>query len=435
MNDTPAPDIPDPTSPTPVTPASRPRRVITRPDGVKASRLPGTYAANYSDDPNWRRGVTVLWLLFGLAAAAEFFRALFIAWSGNKGLPPEYEAGRIGAEAVVFLLLWVGWSWPRWLLVAVDFLFGAWFIISVVAPLPTDPRGPVAAHPGVGFATIPQLALGVIYLASATYLAFSADVIGFVRHRREEGRGWVVVPLILIVGATAVLVCNVQPFCKALFEQWRPEAAQFATESLRDMAQNWDVAAYEKRADPEYLKVWTEDQRRLTFGTLAGFGPSHNLPAAKMVDEPQAGVARGGGAFLVSYDCEFGKVRFAHGSGSFGCIVSRHMFGPWQLENLVVSEPEFDPAPAAPAAGAGSPGHSARAVRLGVSDLPCAWAGCSRTQSVSLDWISRAVSSFLFCRPERSEARAQSKDLAISTHAYRRMTRQKTCTARGVRKW
>ena len=68
-----------------------------------------------------------------------------------------------------------------------------------------------------------------------------------------------------------------------------------------------------------------------------------------MVDEPQASVTRSGSSFQVSYDCEFGKVRFAHGSGSFGCLVSRRIFGPWQLEKLVVSEPEFDPAPAVPA--------------------------------------------------------------------------------------
>lgn len=363
MSDTPPPDVPDPSSPTPADPAqNRPRRVITRPDtaikprqpgtvitrpdGNTSSRLPGTYAANYGGDPNWKRGVSVLWLLFGLAAVAEFFRALFLVWSGTRALPLPYETGRIVAEAAVFLLLWVGWSWPRWVLVAVDFLFGVWFILSVVAPLPAGPGGQVARS-APALVTLPQLALGVIYLFTAGYMAFSADVIGFTRHRREEGRGWVIVPLALIVGAYAFVVCNVQPYCQRLFEQWKPQAAQFATESFHAMARNWDVGAYEQRADPEYLKVWTPDQRRMTFGTLAGYGPSTNLPDTKMIDQPQASVTRNGNGFQVSYDCEFGKVRFAKGSGNFGCLVTRRMFGPWQLEKLVVSEPEFDPAPPA----------------------------------------------------------------------------------------
>ena len=351
MNETPPPDIPDPASPTPADPAPvRPRRVITRPDSVKSARMPGTYAGSDSGDPNWKRGVTVLWLLFGAAAVAEFFRALFIVWSGNKGLPPPYEYGRIGAECVVFLLLWVGWSWPRWVLVVVDFLFGAWFIISVVAPLPTGPGAAAPAQSVPAIITIPQLALGMIYLISAGYLAFSADVIGFTRHRREEGRGWVVVPLILIVGAYGALVCNVQPFCQQLFQRWKPEATQFANESLRAMAQDWDEAVYDQRADPEYLKEWTADQRKLTFGTLAGLGSSQNLPAARMVNEPQASVTRSGSNFQVSYDCEFGKVRFSKGSADFGCIVTRRIFGPWQLQRLVISEPEFDPAPTPAAA-------------------------------------------------------------------------------------
>ena len=363
MNETPSPDLPDPASPMPAVPASaKPRRVITRPDtmvgarlpgtrvvsrpdGDKSSRLPGTYAANYGGDPDWKRGVTMLWLLFGLAAAAEFCRALFVVWSGSKSLPPEYETGRIVIEAVVFLLLWVGWGWVRWVLVAVDFLFGAWFVITAVVPPPTGPVGSVA-HSLPAIITMPQLALGAIYLVTAAYLAFSADVIGFVRHRREEGRGWVIAPIALIVGASAFAVCSVPGFCTKLFQRWKPEAAQFANESLRAMARSWDLAAYEQRADPEYLKVWTPDQRKLTFGTLAGLGGSADLPGAKVVDEPKPGVARSGGGFAVSYACEFGKVRFAHGSTTFGCIVSRSMFGPWRLENLLISEPEFDPTPA-----------------------------------------------------------------------------------------
>ena len=128
-------------------------KTVTRPDSARNSRLPGTYAANYGSDPSWKRGATVLCLLFGLAAAAEFFRAVFSVWSGTRLLPVEpetgrlIEMGRVVGEATIFLLLWVGWSWVRWVLVAADFLFGAFFLITAVAPLPTpaghspSPRG------------------------------------------------------------------------------------------------------------------------------------------------------------------------------------------------------------------------------------------------------------------------------------------------------
>ena len=35
---------------------------------VYAPRLPGTYAANFESDMDWRRGVVVLWVLVGAAA-------------------------------------------------------------------------------------------------------------------------------------------------------------------------------------------------------------------------------------------------------------------------------------------------------------------------------------------------------------------------------
>lgn len=379
MSDTPSPDIPDPASPTPVNPgAGKPRRVITRPDtmvtprrqpgtvvtrpdAAGGSRLPGTYAANYGSDPNWKRGAFVICTLFVLAAVAEFLRSLAIVWSGSRGLPlpPDtswlVENGRIVAGAVIFLLLWIGWSWVRWLLVVIGFFFGMFFLATVVAPLPTAP-GAIPALSGGGIVTMPQLALGVIYLVSAAYFAFSADVISFARHRREEGRGWVVAPLALGVGACVFALCGVKPFCQGLFQRWKPEAARVATDGLRAMAQSWDVAAFEQRADPEYLKVWTADQRKGTFGTLAGLGSAATtVPDAKIVDEPKATVTRNGGSFRVDYLYDFGKMRFAHGSANFGGVVSRSIGGKWQLQNLLISEPEFDPAPTPVAAPTPTP--------------------------------------------------------------------------------
>ncbi len=387
MSDTPSPDIPDPASPTPVSPtpadpsAAKPRRVITRPDTMiaprrqpgtvitrpedaKGSRLPGTYAANYGREPSWKRGLFVLLLLFGLAGVAAFLRVLVIVWSSSRGLPllPEtgrlVEIGRIAGVAVLFSLLWTGWNLPRWLLATVVFFFGLFFVITVAAPLPTPP-GAIPVLNGGRIVSAPQLALGVIYLVTAAYLIFSMDVISWARHRREAGRGWLILPVALVAGAYAFALGNVQPYYRQQFERWKPEAAQFATEGLSAMAQNWDVAAYDQRADPEYLKLWTADKRQPTFATLAGLGPATSaLPEAKVTGEPRASVTRDGGSFQVSYTCDFGRVKFAHGSAAFGCIVSRSIRGVWHLQDLLVGDLENDPAPvpavlaAAPAAPA-----------------------------------------------------------------------------------
>ncbi len=381
MSDTPSPDIPDPVSPTPIDPAAAkarrvitrpdtmvtPRRqpgtVVTRPDDTKGSRLPGTYAANYGREPSWKRGLFVLLVLFGLAGVAGFLRVLVIVWSGSRGLPllPEtghlVEIGRIVGVAVLFSLLWTGWSLPRWLLAAVIFFFGLFFVITVVAPLPTPP-GAIPVLNGGRIVSAPQLALGVIYLITAAYLIFSVDVISFARHRREAGRGWLILPVALVAGAYAFALSNVRPYSRQQFEQWKPEAAQFATEGLRAMVQNWDLAEYEKRADPEYLKVWKLDQRKGTFGTLAGLGPvASALPEAKVTGEPAASMSRDGNTFQVDYNYDFGKLRFAHGSATFGGVVSRSIRGVWQLQNLIIGELENDPDPAtaAPAPTATAP--------------------------------------------------------------------------------
>ncbi len=362
MSDTLPPDIPDPSSATPDDPApARPRRVVTRPDTMKAPRqlgtvitrpdagntprLPGTYAANYGDDPNWKRGLIVLCTLFGVAATAEFFHAVFIVLSGQRGYPGLGDVARLCVEATVFLLLWVGWGWVRWVLVAVDFLFGAWYVIRTIAPLPTDM---MAAHPELrgpqGIAPMPQLALGVIYLVSAGYLAFSADVIGFVRHRREEGRGWVVAPLAVIVAGFVALICCVEPLSAWWFERLRPDAGRFATESLRAISERWDVKEYEQRADADYLKTWAKEYRDPTFGTLAGLGPLQTMPEVK-TSEGHSTLSPGSGSFLARYRCDFGRVRCAHGDIVFGFVVSRHTLGPWRLENIEALDQKFDPPP------------------------------------------------------------------------------------------
>ena len=71
-----------PADPTPARPAAR-DAVRPNPPGARAPRLPGTYAANFESDMNWRRGVAVLWVLFILIALGEAMLAAFILLQGR----------------------------------------------------------------------------------------------------------------------------------------------------------------------------------------------------------------------------------------------------------------------------------------------------------------------------------------------------------------
>ncbi len=147
--------------------------------------------------------MTVLWVFFALTILGEAAHAAVILLSGQL-YPAPADLVRVCIGGALFIALWLGWGWLRWPLAVINFLHGAWLIVWTIF-LHNDlaQRAALAGEPapGYGIGSIPSLALGGVCLAYAAYLAFSADVLDFLRHRREEGRGWVAGPLALGVMA------------------------------------------------------------------------------------------------------------------------------------------------------------------------------------------------------------------------------------------
>ena len=344
MADIPPSNLPVPIVPGPVTDRSEAgaapvtgSKIRSRPPLSKTPRLPGTYAANYGgDDMNWRRGVGVLWTLFALAAVGELVRAAFYMLAGYADWPLIPDLARVSIGALVFTALWLGWGWTRWVLVVTDFLFGVWLVMMVVAKVP--PGEPTIV-------SLPKLALGVIYLGTAGYLAFSADVVDFVRHRREEGRGWVVVPVALLAAGYVALVIAAQvPYGIYLGVEAAP-ALRFGDETLHAMCDHWDADALAARGDATFLAMWPDFTRKRA---LASLSPLGELKATHKSSAKSAGTAadaaRTGFILGYNYDCE--RVDFTHGHARFAFALTKHPFGAWQLNNFVVYDVQIDPVPA-----------------------------------------------------------------------------------------
>ena len=396
MDDTPPISSPDPVPSVTLTTlsaegdaaASGPR-IRSRPTPSKAPRLPGTYAANYGgDDMNWRRGVGVLWTLFALAATGEILRAAFYLLAGHAGWPLAYDVARVSIGAAVFVALWLGWGWTRWVLAVTDFLFGAWLTIMVVAGHMAQNAPDAVARgqlpPGDPIVeTLPKLALGVVYLFTAGYLAFSADVVDFVRHRREEGRGWVVVPVALLAAAYVALVVTAQVPYWFYVGAEVVGAKQFGDETLRAMCDHWNPDALGARGDEAFLTMWPDATRKSALaslsplGGLKDFSKSHVKVDSTVIDASgnrfsmrhhygQEGVdsAQGhdrsnlvlikiegtttdasGNGFVMQYHYDRERVNFTHGHAHFNLVLIRHPFGGWKLDNFVVYDIVMDPVP------------------------------------------------------------------------------------------
>ena len=375
MSDTPPPDLPDPASPTPETvrPVTAPtavpggKRIRSVPTPGRAARLPGTYAANYgSEDMSWRRGVGWLWTLFLLAGAAELLRAAFYMLAGHAGWPLTYEAVRVGLAAAVFVTLWLGWGWSRWLLVVADFLFGAWVIIMVVAGHMAQ-HSPDAVLSGrlpaadSTIETLPRLVLGLVCLTTAGYLAFSADVVDFLRHRREEGRGWVVLPVAALAAGYVALVCLAQvPYWFYLGVEGIP-ANTFGKRVVRVMTARWNPDDLASLGDEDFLKFWPDATRKNVLGSLAPLGELKdvNKTVTKLVGTTVDATESG---FVLAYDCDCERIDFTHGHAHFNLYLTKHPFGAWHLDNFTVSEIKVDPAPAPGGGGTGPEPRAALSV-------------------------------------------------------------------------
>ena len=332
-----------PDDPTP--PAAR-----ARPVRSPAPRLPGTYAANYRDDPNWRRGVAVLWAFLALTAVGEAAHAAAILLSGQR-YPAPADVARLCVGGALFVALWLGWGWLRWPLAAINFLYGAWLVVWTIFlhnDLVQKAALAGAPAPGYGIGSIPSFALGGACIAYAGYLAFSADVLDFLRHRREEGRGWVAGPIALGVMACVAALLGSQFFYSRWLGHERASAARFVTQSLETIsAEHWAAAAYETRADPAYLATWYEGDRKDMFGRLSRLGTYRHSETPEAVIG--SSLDETGGGFVLRGQVTMGQVDFEHGGTMFIIDVTRTLFGPWQMQGFDAGKPHFDiPAGARP---------------------------------------------------------------------------------------
>lgn len=293
---------------------------------------------------DWRRGVTMLWTLFGLVALGEAANGAIYLLCGYAGWPLRYDLLRICVGAVGFIMLWIGWGWTRWLLAVTDVLAGLWLLVWAIAN--HGGRAPAGiVYPGApadsGLEALPKMALGIVYLGAAIYLAFSADLLDFLRHRREEGRGWVVAPVtILTTACVAALILMPLPYAVWLGFQsaW---AERFGKTMVRDMATRWMPESVNGHFSEELVKTWPLDFQRESFEVPAPLGPLQTLNEVK-ITAMGTGLNRAGNWFQMRYSFQARQARFAHGTGDVALFIVKPVFGQWQIDNWAVGEIHFD---------------------------------------------------------------------------------------------
>ncbi len=326
------------------------------PDPVKGTSLLLSTAVGREGDASWRRGVTILWALFGLIAVAELcglvFRAFggyivtttpgggFVFWTSSSALV------RLGLVCAVFFALWSGWNWTRWLLAVFSFLFGAANLIQIarLTDSALGAGGGAAGQPSPAGSLFnaPPLAAAVLYLVLAGYLAFSADVSAFTKHRRETGRRWVLLP---VAGLLLAFLVAFLAF-PAAYGWWlstqRAGAEQFGAETVDAMGERWDPAVFTARSSERLLGAFPVEERHRFLQGLSPLGPLQTFTQeTSLVNsdfdwQEQRFVLRG--TYLALVRCTHGRARFA-----FALV--RPLFGSWQVDVMTVDGMSIDPPP------------------------------------------------------------------------------------------
>ena len=344
------PVMSDPVPPS-TPPAPGPKRIRSVPTPVRGTNLLAASSSGYSEDSNWRRGITWLWVLFGGIALAEACYAVFAALGGyTLQLPPGYDLIPVYLLCAVFLTLWFGWNWTRWILALFAFLFGAWLAVTLLreTDVQLQAGAGIKGQPGTGFlAKLPLVAASLLYLILALYLTFGSDVAAFTKHRREEGRGWVAVPIALLLGVYVVAMMAVPDLYKIWMRQQQAAVTDYGRDTLRTAAEHWDSAVLAARFDDSLLERVPPETRAKMLAIYTPLGPlqrtDQEVSHVSSQFDPQEN------RFVLRGDyTAWGQ--FAHGKDHFSFNVSRSLFGPWQVslfteDGMAVDRP---PAPAAP---------------------------------------------------------------------------------------
>jgi hypothetical protein len=361
------------------------------PTPVRGTHLLAAATSGRSEDMNWRRGVTWLWILFGALALTEAcYTVLGVVGGCVLPLPPYADFIRVCLVAGLFLALWFGWNWPRVILALFAFLFAAWLAVTLLRD--TDLRLQAAATgngppPSEAIPRIPAVLLSFLYLILAVYLAFGTDVTAFIKHRHEDGHGWVAVLVALLLGVYLAGILAVPDLYADWSRQQQDAAEAFGRDTLRAIAEHWDSATLLARCDERLLeRIPTTDQPRL-LTIYKPLGPlrsatqeSHH--ANSMFDPLEQ-------RFLVRGD--YSAVgQFDHGRDHFFFVLERSLFGPWRVALYIedgmsmdratapVPPPGTGPVPgAAPAAGGSAP--SGAGVQPGATASPAPGSAEPRT--------------------------------------------------------
>ncbi len=419
---TPPSDIPDPASPTPVSPAPRtvpaattgPKRIRSMPDrpaGTRpagtirsvptttsaSARPPGTYAASFGNEKSWARGLGILWTLFLLTMLLEGLNAAFYLLAGKISWPPmshvmigsmdqilPVETARLVLVCTLFIGLWVGWGWLRYVLATIDFLSGLWLVVGMIASYHAAPKFKATGIADVPVYTsiesMPKIALGILYLLTAAYVILSHDVLEFVAHRRTNGRVWSAILVTIISYGCMVLILGAQPFYNLWLNTQRPAAMAFGEDTLRTISQSWAGDSIDSRLDPEFAKSFTPNDRKATFAGFKPLGPLQSAntapplvvttvqpnPLQNIVPAPAdlaTQVTPDGYSFQVNARYNTTGATFEHGNVRFGFDLVRDLVGAWRIRGLDARDVKIDyphpPAPPATPAPDGVPGTTA----------------------------------------------------------------------------
>ena len=312
------------------------------PGGTPVStRLPGTDAASFGGDASWRRGVGLLWTFFILIAAGEAFVLAVYLLSGGFYWPKIGDVLRLLALCGVFLALWSGWTWTRWVLAAVALLAG---LRTVLMSFLVDYHGvsPDPSRSAQALGTLVYLgalmALGFLYLGLAAYLVFSADVVAFAQHRREKGRGWVIVPVGLLVGGYCIFMLSAELLLRHSLEGMQKTMSRIAQDDMRTLAAQWNPDALKTVLDTEALQGWNVAGREgfmdalRPLGTYLGPGDED---AGVFVDIGGIGTSS-----FVRGECRE-TVRCSEGRATLGFLLLRPWFGPWRVVTVNVGDVQF----------------------------------------------------------------------------------------------
>ena len=190
------------------------------------------------------------------------------------------------------------------------------------------------------------IALGTLYLVLAAFLIFSADLLAFVQHRWEAGRGWVAVPVgVLVVGYCAAMLCVPFVLHREL-ENTRPAMLRLARDDAEAMAIRWDPDAITTFLDAKALESWPDAGRRNLMNLLRPLG-TYLGPG-----EEGSGVffdpTRIGASDCIRGTCQE-AVRCTEGRTIFYFALARPLFGPWRVVDFSMRSTQFynPPKPAA----------------------------------------------------------------------------------------